>query len=295
MNHQYTAYGLNFSSAFPLPELVPNEFSNADINIRYGEVPEELPYPSAFGALWQADKDKMLLPIKNVARYMIVNNSEVIIERLPDTTEEEVRIFLLGSILGALLHTREMLVLHSSVIETERGAVLFTGKSGAGKSTLLAEFLKRGYPMIADDKAGIIIENKIAKVLPAFPFARITKETVENLKLSVESSRLSSGLKKFVVPVDNFCGRSTPVYAVYSLNLHNKDEIKIDHLADIEKFHTLNKRTYRRRFLQNSRQKQIHFNIVSLLSKQIKVAEVFRPDNTKLIEELADRIEEDFK
>ena len=63
----------------------------------------------------------------------------------------DIRVFLLGSCLGALLHQRGVLALHASAIETDQGAVLFMGDSGMGKSTTLQAFIKRGYKMLADD------------------------------------------------------------------------------------------------------------------------------------------------
>ena len=55
-----------------------------------------------------------------------------------DLYESDVRVFLLGSCIGALLHQRGILVLHAGAIHTDKGAVLFTGPWGIGKSTLLA-------------------------------------------------------------------------------------------------------------------------------------------------------------
>ena len=97
---------------------------------------------------WQSAPGLLLLSVEEVARYLIVDNREMRIQRLPGSIESDVRIFLLGSVLGALLHARQMLVLHASAIQTEQGAVLFIGRSGAGKSTLLGALLLRGYPII---------------------------------------------------------------------------------------------------------------------------------------------------
>ena len=295
-SYTYTAYGLHFASGFPLPELTAHANGKPDIIVNYGEVPETLPFASDNGLVWQSAPGKLLLTISDIGRYLIIENREIIIEPLPGIEEKDVRTFLLGSVLGALLHARQMLVLHSSVVRTKRGAVLFMGHSGAGKSTILGTFLQRGYGMIADDKAGIVVNNDgIVQVLPGLPFARLSRETVEEIAMPVQESQFNRELGKYVLPVENFCTEPLEVHAAYSLNIHNRDEIRLETLPPIEKFHVLNWHTYRRRFLHRTEQKQKHFEILGAMSKQAGVSRLFRPDNTKLIGELVNRIEEDLQ
>ncbi len=294
-SYTYTAYGLNFASSFPIPELIPHKNSSPDIIIRLGDVPKNLPFASDFGLVWQSAPGKLLVSVREIARYLIVENREIIIEPLPGISEEKVRVFLLGSVLGALLHARQMLVLHSSVIETKNGAILFMGHSGAGKSTLLGSFLKRGYAMLADDKAGIIVdENGVSKAMPGFPYARLTVQTVKELNYPVNGLKVNEGIGKYIVPIKNFCSVPIKVQAAYSLKVYNKSEIALESLPVMDAFQVLNRRTYRRRFMHRTEQLQSHFEIIGALSRQVRVSRVFRPDDASRIEELADRIEEDF-
>lgn len=295
--YTYNAYGLNFASQFPLPEL--NLCGNGDqgapvISIHYGKVPETLPFASDYGIAWQSEPGKFLLTVDEVARYLILENEQVIVEPLNDSSEMDVRAFLLGSVLGALLHARRILVLHASVIQTERGAVLFTGNSGAGKSTLLAAFLKRRYAMLADDKAGIVVdENKIARAIPGFPRVRLTENAVGKLQFPAQDADYNRELGKYVSPVENFCRETLPVKAAYALGVHNRPEVILKPLAPFEQFEVLNYNTYRRRFLLEIGQRRAHFDNLSALSKQIRVSKVSRPEFPVLIDELVARIEED--
>jgi hypothetical protein len=293
--YTYTAYGLHFASEFPLPQLTPATNGKPDIKISYGEVPDFLSLPSAHGLAWQSGAGKLLLTVSGVARYLIVENREIIIQPVLGGSENEVGTFLLGSVLGALLHARRMLVLHSSVIQTKRGAALFMGISGAGKSTLLGAFLKRGYAMLADDKAGIIVnQDGIAEVLPGFPCARLTEQTVRELNYPVEGLEILPGIGKYVVPVERFCELPIPVYAAYSLNAYNQSEIRFETLPTLDAFQILNRHTYRRRFSHNAELRGAHFRTLGVLSEQARTMRVFRPDDAHRIDELADRIEEDF-
>ena len=292
--YTYTAYGLHFESSFPLPELLPATHGKPDITICYADVPASLSQPSANGIAWQSAPGQMLLSVEEVARYLIVENREIRVHPLPGTTEVDVRIFLLGSVLGALLHARQMLVLHASVIQTERGAVAFMGRSGAGKSTLLGAFLQRGYAMLADDKAGIILDEEGApQVMPGLPLIRLTEDAVKELRYPVHGCERRESLEKYVVPVPQFCAKPLPLGVAYSLGVHNRADIRLEQLQTLDRFQVLNGHTYRRRFLHQAEQRLAHFRILGAVSNQARVARVLRPDYPCLVEQLASLIEED--
>ncbi len=292
--YTYRAYGLCFGSTFPLPELGEEVVGKPDISVDYGDVPKELESPSAYGIAWQASPGMALLSVSEVARYLVLKDQRVLIEPLAGSTESEVRIFLFGSVLGAILHARQMLVLHSSVIQTKKGAVLFMGNSGAGKSTLAAAFLKRGYSILSDDKAGIILDDSgVAQVMPGFPTIRLTSETVNMLGFSVNEAELSPGIGKFVLPVEQFGNEPITIYAAYAIAAHNEDEILLKDLDQLEQFAALNRYTYRRKFLHDAGRKQEHFRVLGAVADQIKVRGLLRPMNSSRIDDLVSSIEED--
>ena len=292
----YTAYGLFFASEFPLPELCSVTECQPDITINYGAVPTSLAAPSSHGIAWESAPGLLLLHVEEVARYLIVENREIRIEPLPGSSEDEVRIFLLGSVLGAILHARHIAVLHASVIATERGAVLFMGRSGAGKSTLLGGFLQRGYAMLADDKAGITLnENGVPQVMPGFPLIRLTEEAVQKLQFPIQHLPTNQALEKFVLPVERFCNSPLPIHAAYALNVHNQAHIQLEKLPPIEQFEALNFQTYRRGYMHLPEQRQAHFRTLGEVTKKTRVTRVVRPQYPYLLDELVTRVEEDMR
>jgi hypothetical protein len=96
-------------------------------------------------------KDLLVLVVPEVGRYAIRGGTSITIDPEDETPEKNVRLFLLGSAFGALLHQRGLLPLHANAIEIGGEAVAFMGESGAGKSTLAAWFHDHGYRVIADD------------------------------------------------------------------------------------------------------------------------------------------------
>jgi hypothetical protein len=291
----YSVFGLKLASSFPLPELKEQKDIEPDVEIRFGKVPELLESTSENGLLWQSEPGKLLLSIENTARYLVIDDREIIIEPAPESSESKIRTFLLGSIMASILYARNTPILHASVINTKRGAVLFMGRSGAGKSTMLGAFLKRGYEMLSDDKAGIFIDEEgEVKVLSAFPAARLMKKTVSELGYTVDDTWVSQGKRKYVMPVKNFVDEPVRIYAAYSIKPYNKEEIVLTPLEQFDRFQHLNRNTYRRRFIQEKDQKKKHLGIFGKMAEQIRVIEVLRPNNPQMIGELADKIEEDF-
>src|SRR5215510_9302338 len=127
----YTAFGLCLATEFPCPELAPGRGS-PDVRIRYGVVPAQLTAAKKIGAHYQAAPGQLLLTIDGVARFLVQDGAEIIVERAPESDDDSLRLFLLGSVIGALLQQRGTLTLHSSVIEVDGGCVGFMGHSGAG-------------------------------------------------------------------------------------------------------------------------------------------------------------------
>src|SRR5579872_2437348 len=151
MSFQYCAYGLSIDSDIALPELAPGCGLELDVTIRAGSVPETLDQAYAVGVLYRAAPGRFLLNMPRIARYLASDGNAIVIERAAGADDADVRVFLLGSVFGALLHQRGVLPLHGSAVEAAPGAVLLLGASVSGKSTLGAEFQRRGYRVLADD------------------------------------------------------------------------------------------------------------------------------------------------
>jgi len=87
----------------------------------------------------------------------------------------DVRLFLLGSAIGALMHQRGLLVLHGSTVKVGDECVVFLGSSGVGKSTLATQLRHRGYACLGDDVCAISIgEDGVPYAAPAYPPASLS-------------------------------------------------------------------------------------------------------------------------
>ncbi len=291
----YTAYGLNIHSQIPLPELLPARNGQADISICYGEAPASLPNSSSRCGIWEAVPGKFLLDVAQIARYFIIDGREIRVERAEGSTDDEVRAFLLGSALAALLQQRDILTLHASAIETDHGAVLFLGRSGSGKSTLLTSLVQRGYAMLADDVTGITLDkNGLPQALPAFPCARLWADVTDKLHYADRVlQRVRAELEKYRLPIDHFCNDLRPVHATYVLSSYNQRHIELETVESVDRFMWLYKYTYRMRFLRGLELESTHFKSATEVARQVKMTLVKRPIHPFLLDELVDLVEQD--
>lgn len=296
MTYQYFAFGLNIHACFELPELVPAE-GRPDVTIRLGKVPDHLENPRKIHFRFQSGPGQFLLHIDNIAKYLVTGGREIIIDVVPGAELEAVRLFLLGSALGAILHQRKIFPLHASAIEKNGGSLLFCGVSGYGKSTTAGIFVKRGYELLADDICAVsITPDGIACIFPEYPHLKLWEDSLnQSGEDASDYHRIRHVLDKFMVPASHrFNKNPLPIKKVYILSPSNKSRINIVPLTGMAKFNALKNHTYRSKYVEGFDNEQAHFNTVARIGKTVPVALVERPRKPFLLNELADLLESDF-
>ncbi len=215
----YTAFGLLIASEVDLPDLyrAPGSVESADVTIRIGDIPplaaEERPGLTVRGSA-------ALLNIADVGRYWINDGREIVIDPAEGVSNRDLRLYLLGSAFGALLHQRRVLPLHANAIEIEGKAVAFSGKSGAGKSTLAAWFHDRGYRMISDDVCAITFSETGRPIIQGgLPRLRLCRDALAASGRSAADFEQSfDGVDKYDVPAPSAGPTgAVPLGAVYML------------------------------------------------------------------------------
>ena len=199
MPDRYKLFGLCVASELDLPELVraPDD-QPADVAIRCGALLDGLATDSGASMAGAA----MVLNIPDVARYLISDGREILVEAITGASERNVRLFLLGSAFGALLHQRGLLPLHANAIEVDGRAIGFLGHSGAGKSTIAAWFHDRGHPILADDVCVVTFgEDGRPLAHPGIPRFRLWRDALERRGDDADQYQRSfDGMDKYDVP-----------------------------------------------------------------------------------------------
>ena len=287
------AYGLTIHSAIALPHLLQGGDGAPDVTISFGSVPELLPGATRPLATVQVTPDAAIVDTHDAGRFLVRDGREVVVDRAAGASDDAVRVYLMGTVLGVLLHARRLLPLHASAVRTPHGAVVFAGRSGAGKSTLLAA---RGYAMLADDVTAIGLgTDGRPQVLPAYPTARLWRDSVRALGHAEDGlRRMRPNLEKFHLPIAAFSTEAVPLHAVYVMRVHNGSDVSVEDVAPVGGIPLLAEQTYRKRLLRGLGTLPEHFRTVSAVARFARIAVVGRPAFPLCVEPLADRIVADF-
>jgi hypothetical protein len=97
--YHYKMYGLNVSSSIRCGELLPGNKKVPDVIIRYGKVKDTLQNAIVSNEYLQTNSNEILLDIRDVAKYLIKNGKAIIVEKYMGANEEDVILFLLGSVM----------------------------------------------------------------------------------------------------------------------------------------------------------------------------------------------------
>ncbi len=292
----YTAYGLHIRSELALhfPPADPAMAATAaDVTVRLGAAPAALPAPADSLGFWQTAPGAFLLDVQGVARYLVSDGRDILVDPSPQAGDRDLGVFLAGSAMGALLQQRGVTTLHASAIRTEGGAAFFLGHSGAGKSTLAAAMQRRGYALLADDVTALSWDTGgRPQVLSAAPGVKLWADALKALSLDGrERERIRDGIEKYRVSPGGFCAAPQRPCAAFVLGGHNRDEFETTTLGRRDACRVLTTFTYRPRYRRGLGQTLSHFRMTTALAKQTPTIRVTRPSDLSRIEMLADRIE----
>ncbi|MRH42713.1 aldolase [Aquibacillus halophilus] len=291
----YKVFGLNVSSELYFPELpqISARDNLVDILISKSDLSfiwAELAVPNKY---FVVKENVVLFQVPRVATFLIENGKEITFSPLEGVQEDQIRLYILGTCMGALLMQRNILPLHGSAIAIDGKAYTIVGDSGVGKSTLASAFLQKGYQLLSDDVIPVTLSNQnIPYVTPAYPQQKLWQESLN--EFGMESSQLRPIIDretKFAVPVpDQFAHEPMPLAGVIELVKTETEEIKIRPVLALERLHTLFVHTYRNFLIKRSGLMEWHFDTTTKIANKIDLFRLERPTSCFTANELTDVI-----
>lgn len=295
----YSLAGLCLTSDWPLAGLpvYQNGFESKRILIRRGKVPEALDAPEARFSDGECNKRELLLKIPKVARYLIRDGNEIIVDEHWPSNASDVSAYLMGTALGVLGHQRGLPPLHASAVDVQKGCVAFLGSSGAGKSTLAAALAGRGYQVISDDMFFLSVDDgSPVRAWPGANRLRLWDATMRALGHDeIGAEREFRGHNKFLIPLrpppDPNAARL--LQRLYLLEAGSEDERPAARrLYGSDAFEAVIQNIYRLNLAECMGRKPLVFDVCSRLARDVEVFRYRRPIKFASLPQTIDVFEE---
>lgn len=288
-NYQYRVYGLRVDSEIEIPELVRDYEGIAQVQIRMGEVPSELHDYNYKGVFYQTKDSDFIFAMDQIGSFRVENGEVITLKPSPIANQGLMRVFLLGSVFGALLHQRGILALHGSAISCGKGALVITGRSSSGKSTLAAALTKRGYPFLTDDISALHPYEGDFYVHPGIPQMKLWRDVINKLEINEGLMQVRPSIEKYKMTIEQgFSQQPEKVNSIIMLGSKNTSGFEVRRLHGFEVFEALKENTYRYEFVNGLQLSNQHFRAISELANSASVFHVQRPSSPLMINELVE-------
>lgn len=282
----YKAFGFAIQSAIPLPELqrIDEVDAVADIIITIGDLT----------ALWQEkagerggfviEPDFVMFEIVNHAIFCIRDGQHITISLAKGHELDVVRLYLLGTCMGALLMQRRLVPLHGSAVAVDKKCYAFVGDSGAGKSTLASAFLAQGYELVSDDviSLSLVGRDKDIVVTPSYPQQKLWQQSLDQLGMNANGYRSVYGReKKYCVPVGSqYTLEQLPLECIIELRKTERGEIEMAPITSLDRLLTLFAHTYRNFMLAPLGLLPWHFDMSTHIAAKTSMFRMSRPEDS---------------
>ncbi|MGP7818710.1 aldolase [Niallia sp. 01092] len=279
----YKAFGLVMVSDIILPELpLCNENEHQfDLIISIKDLSDLWASVSSDASSHVIAKENFVIfEVPDTAIFCIRDGKEIIVSPIKESAEDKIRLYILGTCMGAVLLQRKIITLHGSCIAINGKAYAFIGESGAGKSTLASAFLKENYALLSDDVIAVSFsENQIPLAFPSYPQQKLWEESLN--QFGMESNHyqpLFERETKFAVPVPSRFGvNPLPLAGIFEIAKTENEDIKVKQIKNLERFPILYRHTYRSFLIQRLNLIDWHFMSTAKMLSHINLYKIERP------------------
>ncbi len=294
--YHYKAYGLVFQSEFSIPGLSKASGSeNPDVILKFGKL-DVSSYDLIKGFLVKEIlPEGFLYGIKDLATFLVSDGKQVIVDPLTEETELW-HMYLLGSVMGALLQQNGFLTLHGSAFLYKNKAHLILGASGMGKSSIAMAMHQRGYELLTDDISAIKFdEGNTPKLYVASRHIKLWQDAIESLDTAQEDMpRVRESLPKFRLTLD--ATHSAAEYElsnifILKITRLTEGQVAFSDLNKMELLQHLNLNVYRKQFLLDMGNQKYAFYMLSELATKASGTLLKRTRTRSDVHEVADEFE----
>ncbi|MDZ4171629.1 MAG: hypothetical protein U1C19_05640 [Methanobacteriaceae archaeon] len=305
--HAHIAHGLTIKSEIDFPELPKISANPEDTPDNHQDINPAITIK--YGPVDYTSKKVLDQGVFRIAsHYILTKNSvfliwddidiceikpgKIIVNQYTGIEENFLRSLIMGPAIGILLHLRGRLVLHASTIKINDVGVAFMGHNGAGKSTTTISFMKKGYPLVADDISSIEFKDDVPLVYPGIPRIKLWPESLDLWDEDVESFLIHSESRKRSCDVNNFHNELIPLKHVYVIE--NSEKTYLGRFSPHEALIELIRNSYSANIFQNSYQKTSLGEYAKIV-KNVSIKQLNIERSLDKISEMVNLVERDVK
>jgi hypothetical protein len=257
-----------------------------EASVREGPVPSSLPGALGEAATYAIARDAFLLHLPNGLRYHYERGKGVTVSRPHAVPDDEIALFLNGSVYGAIAWINGYVPLHAASVVCGAGVHAFSGPSEMGKSTLAARLGARGLPLFCDDVLVLDLGNP--DIIMSVPGHRQSKLWNDALALTgaEPGQKVREAMDKYyAVPPGGVWTAPLPLVGLTILDFRARDQASFNALKGAERFARVSSSFYRPHFGAALLEKRTLFDIVDRISRQVKLALFDRPKDKAMFED----------
>ena len=227
----------------------------------------------------QMGRGDLRLTVEGIGQFRIHDGMRIDWHRQgEEVSDQDLRTFLLGSAVGALLIQRGMLVLHGNALEKDGKAIVCLGHSGAGKSTLAYSLMQQGWRLLADD---LVAVNGEGMVLPGIPRIKLWHDAAKAFGLDPATlPPIREGMNKYLLMGEALqrapqAAALQAVYLIHQQRLGEQEEkgatirrIQRQQAATLR----LRNQAFRPRFVRGLGQEGANFMALARLQQRVPLA-----------------------
>jgi uncharacterized protein YlzI (FlbEa/FlbD family) len=292
----YIGFGMDIVSEIRLPELTRVGFlsESPDVRIEINDLTKDwYKFDSETRKKFVVEKGKVMFEVPNTAIFLITEGQKIVVSPMIEAEEDKIRLYILGTCMGAILIQKRILPLHGSALAINGKAYAFIGDSGAGKSTLAAALIKKGYALMSDDVIPVSLSKEnVPFVTSTYPQQKLWQQSLNHFGIDTDQFRsLFERETKFAVPVNaNFSSEPLQLAGVFELVISNGEDVAIEKIEGLERFRTLYNHTFRNFLISRLGLEDWHFLESARILNQINVYKLQRIQQGFTVNHLVDLI-----
>jgi len=240
---------------------------------------EKLSCPLFFRPHLEIKESDFFINVRNVASYRVQNGDRVHVHPHENADIESIKLFLNGSVLGAVLHQKGILPFHGCSFEYNGQGIIISGLSGSGKSSVTTAFCQNGGRFINDDITPVQIGESVTTILPIKTKIKLWDDSLRSLNIKNDNlQRIRPSMDKFYISLPEKMLTEQPLNHIFILAKHNEDIFKVNELSGMAKYNVLRNQIYRKSYLKGMPEtSKAYFKQLCKLAQQIRITQVIRP------------------